>query len=248
MKKKKIALVIGGNGGVGIEITNQLLKDKFHVCATYNIKKEKLNKLKKSNKYSDSLSIHHLNFSNEKKSRSNFLRILKKYKKIDVIVFAISKEIQNKRIFEIPWNELKEHLDLQLKSLYLSSLTLEDQIKSGYKTKFLVILTEYCLSSPPKGLSHYVTAKYAAMGLAKSISQEISEYGSTCNMISPGMIETDLLKKLPRKLIELNSSKNPMKRNCDTKDISHLVSFLASEKSDYLNGANIVVNGGNILF
>ena len=247
MKKNKVALVLGGNSGIGIEATTQLLRDKFHVCATYNKKRGNLNKLKKTKKYTNSLSIYRLDLLNDKTSLNTLKRILKEHKKIDVIVFSISSEIKNKKIFDLNWKQFQDHLDTQLKALYLSSLVFSDQIKSGIKIKFLVILTEYCLSSPPKGLSHYVTAKYAAMGLAKSISQEFAEYGSTCNMISPGMVETDLLQNLPKKLIEINSIKNPLKRNAKPRDISNLISFLASENSEYINGANILVNGGKVL-
>ena len=66
-------------------------------------------------------------------------------------------------------------------------------------------------------------------------------------MISPGMIETDLLSNLPRKLIEINASQNPLGRNGSAEDIASLISFLASDKADYLNGINIPVNGGGKL-
>jgi len=61
------------------------------------------------------------------------------------------------------------------------------------------------------------------------------------------MVETDLLQNLPKKLIEINSIKNPLKRNAKPRDISNLISFLASENSEYINGANILVNGGKVL-
>lgn len=248
MLKKKVALVIGGNGGIGIESTSQLLKDKFHVCATYNIKKENLNKLKRIKKYKNSLSTYHLNLLNEKSSLQCLKKILSEHGKIDVIVFTSSKEIKNKKIFDLSYKDFKDHIDIQIRALQLSVQVLSDQIRSQHKTKFIVILTEYCFSSPPKGLSHYITAKYAAMGLSKSISQEFAEFGSTCNMISPGMVETDFLVNLPRKLVEINSLQNPLKRNAKPEDISNLISFLASDKSEYINGANILVNGGKVLF
>ena len=58
------------------------------------------------------------------------------------------------------------------------------------------------------------------------------------------MVEIDLLSNMPRKLIEMNASQNPLGRNGSPEDIASLISFLASDKADYLNGINIPVNGG----
>jgi len=67
-------------------------------------------------------------------------------------------------------------------------------------------------------------------------------------MISPGMTNTGLLSNFPSKLIELTAQKNLLKRIAEPKDIANVALFLASEESDYLNGVNIAVNGGNVMF
>ena len=61
------------------------------------------------------------------------------------------------------------------------------------------------------------------------------------------MVETKLIDNLPPKLVEIVAHKNPLKRIATTIDVANVISFLASEESDYLNGINIPVNGGNIL-
>ena len=70
-------------------------------------------------------------------------------------------------------------------------------------------------------------------------------YNSTVNMVSPGIVDTKLIKDLPPKFIEIAAYQNPLKRIADVKDVSNIISFLASDESDYLNGVNIPVNGGN---
>ena len=79
------------------------------------------------------------------------------------------------------------------------------------------------------------------------LAVELAEYNSTVNMLSPGMVDTKLIENLPPKLIEMTAYQNPLKRIGTTTDIAKVVSFLASEESDYINGVNIPVNGGNIL-
>ena len=116
------------------------------------------------------------------------------------------------------------------------------------KIKFIVLLTEYCFGRPPQRVSHYVTAKYSLMGLSKTMAIELARYGSTVNMISPGMTNTDLLNNLPSKLIEIEEKKNPLKRIAEPEDIANAVLFLASEESNYYNGTNLLINGGNVIF
>ena len=95
-------------------------------------------------------------------------------------------------------------------------------------------------------LSHYVTAKYGLLGFVKSLASELTAYNCTFNMVSPGMVKTDLLSNVPHKLIEMTASASPMKRIADPSDVAKVIYFLASDNSDYLNGVNIPINGGNI--
>jgi len=67
----------------------------------------------------------------------------------------------------------QRHLDIQTKGMFYIVKNLSSQIKQKYKTKFIVILTEYCSGRPPKGLSDYINAKYSLMGLAKSMAYGI---------------------------------------------------------------------------
>ena len=68
------------------------------------------------------------------------------------------------------------------------------------------------------------------MGLAKCLSVELADFNCNVNMISPGMVDTELIKNLPPKLIELTAYQNPLKRIASPEDISELVLFLSSKQ------------------
>jgi len=155
--------------------------------------------------------------------------------------------LKHSRMLDLEWDDYKLHLETHVKIMHFVTKALNDQILSKQKIKFIILLTEFCIGSPPKGLSHYVTSKYAAMGMAKTMAVELAQYGCTVNMISPGMVETKLLDPFPPKLIEMTAHKNPLKRNAVPDDISNVISFLASDESNYLNGANIMINGGGVI-
>jgi 3-oxoacyl-[acyl-carrier protein] reductase len=246
-EKKNIALVLGANGGIGSESVDQLLKDNFRVYASYNSKKENLKKIKQSNPLSENLNIFKLDVTHEQEVKVRIQEVLEKEGSINTVILSVSSTYENSRIFNLTWKDFILHNDIQVKSIFNLYQALSEQIKNKIRIKFIFILSDVSYGTPPKGFAHYVTAKYAAKGLCKSLALELSQYGSTVNMISPGMVETDLLENMPAKLLEINAKQNPLNRNALPSDIAKLVSFLASEGSDYINGANLSVNGGSSL-
>lgn len=243
----KTALVVGGNGGVGSEAIISLLSQGYFVYGTFRENSDRLKEISKVSPHKEKFKYMQLDCTSLDDVKNGVREILNSNGNLDVIILSISEEYVNIRIFDLEWANISSHINSQVKSLYNLYKALEDQIKSEYKTKFITILSDVCIGVPPKGFSHYTTSKYALMGLSKCLSAELSSYNSTVNMISPGMVETDLLENLPKKLIEISAFQNPLKRNGDPKDISALIGFLASDSSDYLNGVNIPLNGGSKL-
>jgi len=237
-KKTKSALVIGGSGDIGQAIVKKLIEKNFKVISTY------LNNNKMKSKEINYIKCDVL----DDKSIKNLVSIInKQFNEIDVIIFSVSPKIQNKKIFDIKWDEIEIHFRTQVMSIFKLIKSLKSQFYKKYKTKIIVLSTEYCIGKPPKGLTHYILSKYAALGLSKSLAVELAEYNSTVNIVMPGMVDTKLLDNLPPKLIELTAYNNPLKRIATVNDVASLVSFLSSEESDYLNGAIIPINGGSVL-
>jgi len=240
---KKLALVLGGNGGIGSSAARKLIEEGMHVCATYHNNRDQIDELQ-AEFNSDDITDYRCNAMNSEEITKTVSGIRDSFGNIDVVVFTLASELKYKKLLSLEWDDYKEHFDVQLKSIHYTIKALTDQIQAKHETKFIVLLTEACVGTPPKGLSHYLTAKYAALGMAKAMAVELAPYGCTVNMISPGMVETPLLTHLPSKLVEMTAYQNPMKRNAVPNDVSNAISYLASDQSDYLNGTNIVINGG----
>jgi len=233
----KTVLVVGGSGGIGKAVMETLSQKGYHVCGTYHT----------SSTTSDNFEFYRMDLSDEGSVKAAISNILKKHTHIDIVIFSATAPVRPKPIFKATWGDFEEHLSIQLKGLNAIVQNLSEQIKSKHKTKFIIILTEYCIGNVPSGLSPYVAAKYSLMGFAKSLAVELAKYECTVNMVSPGMVNTNLISKLPPKLVEITAEKNPLKRIAEPRDVAHVVLFLADEKSDYLNGVNIPVNGGETL-
>lgn len=243
---QKVALVIGGNGGIGLEVVNSMVTEGIDVCCTYNKNKEELEKLIQERE-SDNILLCQTDICSSSSVVSALQKIYENHNKIDIVVFSVSLPIRNRQVFKMAWSDFEGHIKLQIKGLFNVIQSMKEQIYAKHKIKFIVILTEYCIGKPPSGLADYGAAKYGLMGFAKAMAIELSRFNCTVNMVSPGIVKTDLISYLPHKLIEITIENNPLKRIASPKDVADTVMFLASDKSDYLNGANIAVNGGSAI-
>lgn len=120
-------------------------------------------------------------------------------------------------------------------------------MKNYSNGKFIFISSQVTENVPPADWSFYTTAKYGLIGFAKSLAVELSPFNIKVNLVSPGMTETNLLSDIPEKAKLLLAAKAPLRRLAKPQDVAQVISFLASDKSDYITGETIRVNGGQIM-
>ncbi len=94
------------------------------------------------------------------------------------------------------------------------------------------------------GQANYAAAKAGLIGLSKSIARELAPRGVTCNVVAPGLIETDMTKALPEEAQSSLLARIPLARAGRVEDVAALVGFLCSSAASYITGAVIPVDGG----
>ena len=119
-------------------------------------------------------------------------------------------------------------------------------MKKNKYGKIVTILSSAVSGSTPGSMSSYVTTKYALYGFLKSLSVELSKFKININTISPGMMDTQFISDIPRKIFEINDEKIPFGRSVNVHDIVPLINFLLSNDSDFISGVDIPVTGGLI--
>jgi beta-ketoacyl ACP reductase len=92
--------------------------------------------------------------------------------------------------------------------------------------------------------SNYAAAKAGLIGMARSISRELSKAGVTANVVAPGYIDTEMTRALDERIQEGALGFIPAKRVGTAEEVAGVVSFLASEDASYIAGAVIPVDGG----
>ncbi len=94
------------------------------------------------------------------------------------------------------------------------------------------------------GQTNYVATKAGVIGMTKVWARELGRKGVCVNVVAPGFISTEMVKSVPEKVIEMMKEKVPLGRLGDPKEVANLYLFLASDESNYINGAVISIDGG----
>ncbi|MFJ6895179.1 3-oxoacyl-ACP reductase FabG [Streptomyces hokutonensis] len=94
------------------------------------------------------------------------------------------------------------------------------------------------------GAGNYAASKAGLVGLARSIAREYAAYGITANLVSPGLVRTEMAQDMPESMRLQLLERTFLKRPAEPEEIASLVLWLAGNESRYVTGAELHVDGG----
>jgi 3-oxoacyl-[acyl-carrier protein] reductase len=97
------------------------------------------------------------------------------------------------------------------------------------------------------GQTNYAATKFGVIGMTKTWSRELGRYNIRVNAVCPGFILTEMVKKMPEKILEGLAAKTPLGRMGEPADVANLYCWLASDEAAYIHGAAISIDGGMVL-
>ena len=97
------------------------------------------------------------------------------------------------------------------------------------------------------GQSNYIATKAGIIGMTKGWAKELGRKGINVNAVAPGFTMTEMMSTVPEKVLTTIKEKTPMGRLGEPKDIAYAYLYLASEESNFVNGAVLQVDGGLVL-
>ncbi|WP_075433899.1 3-oxoacyl-ACP reductase FabG [Buchnera aphidicola] len=237
--KKKIALITGANRGIGKKIATDLINLGIYVIGTTTTKKG-LVKIKK--RFQSNGTGVLINFIHNSTIKKKIKSIINKFKVIDIIVHNAGV-IYDNLLVTMKDEEWTNVIDINLSAIfYITKIILPPMIKQRYGR--IIVISSLSGKIGQKGQTNYSASKSGLIGFAKSLALEVASKGITVNIVSPGYIITNMTKNILSSRKKEILKKIPVGRFGKTKDVSHLVSFLSSEKSSYITGQNIHINGG----
>jgi 3-oxoacyl-[acyl-carrier protein] reductase len=236
--KDKNIIVTGASGGIGNSIIEKLNECGANILAS-GTRIEKLEALK--NKFKD-IKILKFDISQNDKIE-DFIETSTKYLGgLDCIVNNAGITQDNLAI-RMSIEEWKKVIDINLTSTFLLSKFAIKKMLKNKKGK-IINITSVVGHTGNLGQANYTASKAGIIAMSKSLAIEYAKKNINVNCVSPGFIKTAMTDKIDEKFKEIIISKIPSARLGEPEDIANAVLFLSSEKSDYINGETLHVNGG----
>ncbi len=97
------------------------------------------------------------------------------------------------------------------------------------------------------GQTNYAATKFAVIGMTKTWARELGKYQIRVNAVAPGFILTEMVQKMPEKVLDGMAASTPLKRLGTPEEIAKVYAWLASDEASYIHGTVISVDGGIVL-
>jgi acetoacetyl-CoA reductase len=246
--KGKVALVTGGMGGIGTAICQQLHEEGARVIASYNRNGDHASaKAWQLEQYKNGfdIGIKYVDVSDFESCASMVGEIEKEFEAIDILInnAGITRDVQLSKMDLAQWEiVLKTNLD--------GIFNVTRNVINGMIARFYGRIINISSINGQKGQfgqSNYSAAKAGMHGFTKSLAQEVANKCITVNTISPGYIETNMMAGIPEPMREKIMKQIPVGRFGKPEEVARVVSFLSSDASSFITGANIAINGGQYL-
>ncbi|WP_329383266.1 3-oxoacyl-[acyl-carrier-protein] reductase [Anaerofustis butyriciformans] len=246
MMERKTAVVTGASRGIGKAIALALAKDGFNVVINYNGNKEKAEQVKKEcEDYGVNAITVKANVADFTESENLIKEAVSTFGSIDVLVnnSGITKDTLLLRMKEEDFDSV---IDVNLKGTFN---TIKHAARQMMKQRngSIINMSSVVGISGNAGQINYAASKAGVIGLTKSVARELASRGIRANAVAPGFIETDMTDELNDKAKEEILKTIPLNDTGKSEDVANLVAFLASEKSRYITGQVIHVDGGMLM-
>lgn len=241
--KNKTVIITGGSRGIGFATSKAFVEEGANVIVTASSQKNADKAVEKLKALYPEAEIGGIapNLNDYEDVKAAFKKVAEKYGTIDILINNAGAS--ESTAFEDYTEELYDKImDLNVKGTFNCTKAVVDyMIKQGGG----VILNTSSMVSiygQKKGIA-YPTSKAAVNGMTKSLARELGEYGIRVNAVLPGIIETDMMKAVPKEVIQPLIDQVPLKKLGKPEDIANAFVFLASDKASYITGVTLSVDG-----
>ena len=239
-----VALITGGLGGIGSEISRKLAADGYIVVAT-TFNKE----IEKADDWIAEQKIAGFDFIVEEADVTDFeacgnmvKHVEETVGPIEVLVncAGITRDGFLKNMDESNWDAV---LSTNLDGVFNMTKNVLDFMLSRQFGR-IINISSVNGQRGQFGQTNYSAAKAGMHGFTMALAQEVARKGITVNSVSPGYIATSMVMAIDEGIRNELVSQIPMQRLGEPAEIANTVGFLASSDASYITGANIPVNGG----
>jgi len=243
--QNKVALVTGGAQGIGKTISEELVRNGAHVVlGDVNLEGAQAT-AEAINNNGGSASAVKIDVSNPAEVKQVFDSILKDKKPVDILInnAGITRDGLMIRMKELDWDSV---LNINLKGTFLCSQQAAKQMMKQ-KSGVIVNIASIVGVMGNFGQANYSASKAGVIGLTKTLAREVASRGIRVNAVAPGFIDTEMTRVLDESVRQSLIEQIPLAKLGLPEDVARCVAFLVSDRSSYITGQDINVNGGMLM-
>ena len=251
--EKKICVLTGASGGIGVKICRRFIDEGYHV-AMLDISADKLERsIAENGFHKDEVTAFTIDIAKESEVLNTIQEVISRFGHIDALVNAAGICGEYNSVIDYSFAEFEKIYRVNVFGTFLMMkyvLPHMKEAKSGAIVNFGSV-------SGMRGYSYeiaYGSSKWAVIGMSETVANEYGGHGIRCNSVSPGWVNTCMMEKTvenyarlgeedPESLVTYGS----VGRAGKPEEIADVVFYLCSDKASFINGANIVADGGMLI-
>ena len=234
----KIAIVTGGTRGIGASISKKLKSSNFEVIANYASNDDAARSFSKEN----NIEVVKWDVGNFDECKKSISQIYEDYKNVDILInnAGITRDAPLHKMSKDNWQKV---IDVNLNSVFnMTSLVINKMRENSFGR--IVHISSVNGQKGQFGQTNYAATKSALIGFSKSLALESASKGITSNVICPGYINTEMVAAIREDILKSIIETIPNKRLGEADEVAEMVSYLISDKANYINGSTLSINGG----
>lgn len=239
---KKTAVVTGGSRGIGKAVARQLARDGFNIVVCYNnSENDAKSLLKEIGEITRAIAVK-VNVSDEQDVQNLLNQTLKAFGKVDVLVNCAGVS-DTRLLIDSTKSDYDHVFDVNMRGTYNTCKIIGREMLSSQSGKIVNFSSVWGIVGGSCE-SVYSASKGAIIAFTKALAKEFGPNGIGVNCVAPGFVETDMTKNVAEDIREEIKENSALNRLGTPEDIAGVVSFLASEKSNFVTGQVITADGG----
>lgn len=241
--KNRIALVTGGIGDIGTALCRHFTTLGARVVAVDRVDKEKAEQWQQTQKQAGfSIEYAYADLLNFASCAHMAEDVQKRIGPVDILVnnAGINRDALFRKMTEEQWHAV---IDTDLNALFNVTRQLINTMCDRHYGR-IVNISSVSAQLGQFGQTNYAAAKSGVHGFTKSLAREVGKHGVTVNTVSPGFIESKMVKGIPDHVLQDIILQIPVGRLGKPEEIAWAVAFLAADESEFITGSNLSINGG----
>jgi acetoacetyl-CoA reductase len=235
----RVAVVTGGTRGIGAAISKALAACGYRVAAVYHGNDEAAAAFKAET----GIAVYKWNVADYAACSDGLGRVVADLGPVDVLInnAGITRDAVFHKMTPEQWYEV---VNTNLNSLFnMTRPVIEGMRARGFGR--IVNISSINGQKGQRGQANYSASKAGDIGFTKALAQENANKGITVNAICPGYIATDMVKAVPKDVLEKSVLPQiPVGRLGEPEEIARCVVFLVAEDAGFITGSTLTANGG----